>query len=167
MTTSHECLHQLAFNLGVQTRTGDAPSWVAEGLATFFETVTYAALTEVGKKNRERLDMFRRLVEANQVITIRLLIGDDAFFNPSHPASLAAYAETWGLTHFLLNCYEKEYMKYLQKLRDKKVCEVRNGQLRPLRPPVGPEERLKDFRDSFGKEIPLLEKEWIDYMLKM
>ena len=36
-TILHEACHQIAFNTGLQTRLGDYPLWVSEGIATFFE----------------------------------------------------------------------------------------------------------------------------------
>jgi len=152
-TTVHECLHQLAFNLGLQKMTGDCPKWVGEGLATYFETATAGSLAQVGKINAQRHDIFRKARQAGALIPLELLVSRDEVFIVSSPTALAAYAQAWGLTHYMLSKKEDAFLKYLIALGNKK-----------LRAMPTADERLRDFMAYFTRDLPAFEKQWLAYM---
>ena len=152
-TTVHECLHQLAFNLGVQKLTGDCPKWVGEGLATYFETASAGSLAQVGKINTQRYEYFKKAREAGALIPLNLLVSRDEVFVVSSQTALSAYAQAWGLTHYLLSKKEDTFLNYLVALGNKKL------QAMPT-----PEERLKDFMDYFARDLPTFQKQWLTYM---
>ena len=150
-TTVHECLHQLAFNLGVQEMRGDVPKWVGEGLATFFETATYGSLAQVGKVNKDRLGLYRKVRKAGPLIPMEIMVGRDEVYNLSSPgAASAAYAQGWGMVHYFFAKKEKEFLRYLQMLNKK------NGNSAPA-------VRARDFEAAFGN-LKTIERQWVAYM---
>ncbi|MDP6357748.1 MAG: DUF1570 domain-containing protein [Planctomycetota bacterium] len=150
-TTVHECLHQLAFNLGVQEMRGDVPKWVGEGLATFFETATYGSLAQVGKVNKDRLGLYRKVRKAGPLIPMEIMVGRDEVYNLSSPgAASAAYAQGWGMVHYFFAKKEKEFLRYLQMLNKK------NGNSSPA-------VRARDFEAAFGN-LKTIERQWVAYM---
>ena len=152
-TTVHECLHQLAFNLGVQKITGDNPKWLGEGLATFFETASAGTLRQVGGVNQQRLEHYRQVKKAGGIIPLGVLVSQDEVYVVSANTAMAAYAQGWGLVHFLLKNREETFLKYLLMLRDKKITAR-----------VLPTTRLNEFKQHFGSNLPALEKQWQRYM---
>ncbi|MBI2194724.1 MAG: DUF1570 domain-containing protein [Planctomycetes bacterium] len=152
-TTVHECLHQLAFNLGVQSIQGDNPKWVAEGLATFFETATDGSLAQIGKVNADRLKLFHAHRDAGRVLSLTTLIGQDEVFVVNSETAGLAYAEAWGLVHFLMNRRTGAFLKYLQGLGSQHVSQ-----------PLPPELRLAQFVEAMGEDLGQLQKAWLTYM---
>ncbi|MDA0837884.1 MAG: DUF1570 domain-containing protein [Planctomycetota bacterium] len=150
-TTVHECLHQLAFNLGVQEMKGDVPKWIGEGLATFFETASYGSLLQIGQVNKERLEFYHRIRQAGPLIPMEVMVGRDEIYDLSSPgAASAAYAQGWGMVHYFFEKKEKEFLQFLQMLNKK------NGNSDP---PV----RIRDFEAAFGN-LKNIEQDWVAYM---
>ena len=152
-TTVHECLHQLAFNLGVQKITGDNPKWLGEGLATYFETASYGAISQIGKVNSARLKYYQAARKANALIPLSALVSDDRYYIVSSRTAGVAYAQGWGLVHFLIAKYPGEFMAYLKMLGSKRLTQM---------PP--PQTRLGEFVKSFDKDPAALQREWHSYM---
>lgn len=148
-TIIHEAAHQSAFNTGVHSRFGVAPRWVAEGLGTMFEargvwqSRTYP--NPADRLNRGRLDAWRQLSASGRrsADAIAQLVASDRPFltNPD-----AAYAEAWALSFFLCESEPKKYFQYLAKTTaPPPFSDYRSPQ------------RLKDFTDSFGSDLAMLD----------
>jgi hypothetical protein len=108
---SHEATHQMAGNTGLLPRHVRIPSWVHEGLASYFETPGGATWAGVGAVNEERLDWYRALERDRAHSNIGFIVGDQIFdYAGSLGAKLHGYGQAWALTHFLL---EKHFEKFL------------------------------------------------------
>jgi hypothetical protein len=103
---THELTHVISFN-AIATQ----PSWFAEGLAGYFETV--------------RLDEERATVELGAPLDSRMaelrdigLMPMAALFACDQPACMddRFYASTWALMTYLLNEHPAELMKYMELL---------------------------------------------------
>lgn len=141
-TIVHEAVHQLAFNSGVQVRLADNPVWFSEGLALCFEQTTpRTALlwTRPNLVNARHQPEFVRLAASSQAfIPFEELIQQDSFFQQSETVA-AAYAESWGLTTWLIRERPKQLAAWIARLR----------QLKPLQP-FTPADRAAMFVETIG-----------------
>lgn len=140
-TVIHEATHQTAFNTGIHSRFSQPPMWVAEGLATLFEAPgVYNAryhTDQADRINHERLADFRRLALPRQKTDwIATLVASDARFRGE---TLAAYAQAWALTFYLVETQPRQYAEYLRRTAD-----------RPMFVAYTAEERTADFVAVFG-----------------
>jgi hypothetical protein len=157
-TIIHEGTHQLMFNSGLQTRLADTPLWLNEGIAMYFEPHDSAAKQGwryPGRTNYHRLGQLRkqRLRPENSLET---LVADDARFGAQREETLFAYAESWALTHFLVNRKQAQFGQYLKFLSQKKLQQVPQ-----------PGQRLSDFKKFFGDDLLKLDEEFITYAKRL
>lgn len=114
--TTHEAVHQLAFNSNLQVRGVAYPFWLAEGLATNFETDDPAANFGPYFDNVERrkllidLQADGRMMKLDDFITMVTLPTDDA----QRVSEL--YAQAYGLFQFLFKKRHDQMQQYLEKL---------------------------------------------------
>ncbi len=110
---THELTHVIAFNVITSQ-----PSWFAEGLAGYFETV--------------RLDEDRATIDVGAPLEDRLrLLHDDgptpitALFACDKPACMddRFYATTWALVTYLINQHPDQLMQYMQRLLETPAAE--------------------------------------------
>ena len=151
-TILHEACHQIAFNTGLQTRLGDYPLWLSEGLATFFEsadTRSSSGWAGAGKVNAYNLDQFRQYYRARPPDSLVSLLTQDERFRKGD-TSAAAYGESWGLTFYLIKKKPKEFVSYLMKLRSREPGN-----------PSDARQRLDDFQESFGADLDKIDKEFV------
>ena len=80
------------------------------------------------------------------------LLADDQRFDGS-PHRLDAYAESWGLCHFLLQRYPKKFTRYLHELAQKEPLLYDQ-----------PDERLQLFERSLGRKLNDLDPEFVRYI---
>lgn len=141
-TLTHELAHQLAFNGGLQRRGLTYAFWLTEGLATNFEADLPADIN-LGRDDpgyRDRLALTKAsggLIPLEQFVTMT-----------QPPASTArqAYAQAWGLFHYLFERRREQLRDYLAL---------------SARAPVGePGERAlrQRFVACFGEIAPLQEE---------
>ena len=64
-----------------------------------------------------------------------------------------AYSESWALTFYLAEKYPAKYVQYLSKIAARK----------PFSKYPGPE-RLQDFTEVFGDNLPLFEAQFLRYI---
>lgn len=147
-TVIHEATHQIAFNTGLHRRFGQSPRWVAEGLGTMFEapgvwnSLRHPQLAE--RVNRGRLASFRRYLQTRRSKNaIADIVSSDRIFQTDMDG---AYGEAWALTFFLSESEPRKYLQYLLK----------TSAVQPFQPYLAPQ-RLKDFTDVFGTNLPLLD----------
>lgn len=154
-TMIHEATHQLAFNSGLQTRYADNPRWLTEGLAMFFEVPdldSRSGWKTIGKVNAPRRKDFRETnrLPREAISLAELIRADDVFLQPDK--ARAAYAESWGLTFFLLKTRRDDVVSYLKTIQRK-----------PRLIADSPEDRVREFEKEFG-ETGTLEREWKKWM---
>lgn len=151
---SHECTHQMAGNTGLFPRDVMIPSWVHEGLATYFESPNDASWSGIGAVNQQRIDRYRALEKDRVHSNIDFIVGDQIFDQAeSFSNKLHAYGQAWAITHFLLEKHLAKTITYYRRL----------GEL----PPdivLSPELLTKLFDEVFGTDRVSLDNEWRTYM---
>ena len=136
--TTHEAVHQLAFNSNLQVRNVFYPFWLAEGLATNFETDDPAANFGPYFDNVERRKLLTdmqgddKLMKLDKFVTMTTLPVNDA----QRVSEL--YAQAYGLFQFLFKKRHDQMRKYLEKLSK---IPPGNRQVNALR---------AEFIDAFG-----------------
>jgi hypothetical protein len=155
-TTIHECVHQLAYNLGVQSPAADNPKWLGEGLATYFETMGYRAQGDGGRINPARLEAWRDSSARGTLIPLARLIGDDAVFDLTARSASTAYGQAWALVHYLLEKKPEPFFDYLRRT----AASRRSGEAQSA-------ERLQIFKAAFGKDMSSFERRWRRYMASL
>ncbi|MHB1033623.1 MAG: DUF1570 domain-containing protein [Pirellulales bacterium] len=154
-TILHEATHQLAFNTGIQNRFAETPQWIAEGLATLFENPSVADSRSNGRLgdriNRQRWADFKREAESRLTPdTLAALVESD---RPFRENALAAYAEAWAFTFYLVEIEPRNYAEYLRRV-------ARRAPFRPY--PAS--ERLADFTAVFGDDFPLMHAHFVRFL---
>lgn len=151
---SHEATHQMAGNTGLFPRDVVVPSWVHEGLATYFETPDDAAWSGIGAVNSDRLDLYRILERDRVHSNIDFIVGDQIFDTAaSIEGTLHGYGQAWALTHFLMERHFKEFITFYRRL----------GEM----PPdvlINPQVLTELFSEVFGSNRGALDGEWRAYM---
>lgn len=146
-TIIHEATHQTAFNTGIHTRFAPQPRWLAEGLATMFEapgvwnSTIHRNLED--RINRGRLESFRRYLERRPADALPLMISGDRAFQRDPQG---AYADAWALNFFLSETRPRKYCDYLAKVAARPPQQAYTGS-----------QRLADFTDTFGTNLPMLD----------
>lgn len=152
---SHECTHQMAGNTGLFPRHIRTPSWMHEGLATYFEAPSEASWSGIGAVNEQRLKLYKALAESDtKRSNVDFIVGDKIFTDAaSHMAKLHGYSQAWALTHFLMEKHFDDFMTFY-------------GTLAEMPPDVFLHEALltEIFDDSFSKDRAALNSEWRRYM---
>lgn len=151
---SHEATHQMAGNTGLFPRHVRVPSWVHEGLATYFETPDGATWGGIGAVNSSRLSLYRVLESDREHSNLDFIVGDQIFdYAASHGATLHGYGQAWALTHFLMEKHFDKFMTFYRRL----------GEL----PPdtfLSAEIVNQLFDESFAIDRPILDHQWRAYM---
>jgi hypothetical protein len=152
-TLVHEATHQLAFNMGLHPRIGENPRWVVEGLAMIFERemTPQAPRTQAAESriNEERFEWFTHQARNRYTKLPEFVAGD----RPFAVATLDAYSQAWALTYYLAEKRPADFADYLQLIRGRE----------PLTP-YSAEQRLADFRKSFGDDVAWVEVQWLRFM---
>ncbi len=154
-TIIHEATHQTAFNTGIHRRFADTPRWVVEGLGMMFEAPgvwnSRAHTRREDRINHDRLDYFReRLAPRHKPELLESMIGSDRLFSSD---TLAAYAEAWALSFYLVETQPRKYSQYLTVTAE-----------RPIGQAYVPAKRLADFTAVFGSNFRLLEAQFLRFM---
>ncbi|MCU0719619.1 MAG: DUF1570 domain-containing protein [Pirellula sp.] len=149
-TVIHEASHQMAFNCGLQTRLGDNPLWLSEGLATFFETPA-----GIGKLNAFNYANLIQALPGRTPDSLTTLLIEDSRLRNAETTTIA-YAESWGLFHFLVHSDPKAMVKYLTLIRKL-----------PIGSPADSKERLALFQACFGEDLEKLERDFLKHIRKI
>jgi len=154
---SHETTHQMAGNTGLLPRHVRIPSWVHEGLATYFETPNGAMWSGIGAVNESRLSLYRALERDRVHSNIGFIVGDQIFdYAGSLGARLHGYGQAWALTHFLM---EKHFDKFFLFYR-------RLGELPP--DTVLSQEIVNElFDECLQIDRAILDQQWRGYMASL
>jgi hypothetical protein len=150
-TTIHEAAHQLSFNCGLLSRTGDVPPWLAEGLATYCEPAFKGTWQGAGTPNYERVKALAAgLRDKGRLVPLASLVGSTEWRRDSATV-LTGYAQSWALFRMLMEERPKQLRAYLELIRDRRT----------------PDHRLTDFRQSFGADLSALERRHQEYVREM
>lgn len=151
---SHEATHQMAGNTGLLPRHVRIPTWVHEGLATYFETPDGASWGGIGAVNESRLSLYRALERDREHSNLNFVVGDQIFdYAGSLGATLHGYGQAWALTHFLLERHFDAFLAFYRRL----------GEL----PPdtfLSAEIINQIFDEAIGIDRLALDQEWRAYM---
>lgn len=152
---SHECTHQMAGNTGLLPRHVMVPSWVHEGLATYFECPKDATWSGIGAVNEDRLEWYQALARnQKEYSSLEWIVSDQIFdLTTNHAGKLHAYGQAWALTHFMLEQHPQEMLAFYNKL----------GKL-PPDVVFSPETLHKTFDETVKIDRDKLTREWRDYM---
>jgi hypothetical protein len=154
-TMIHEATHQAAFNTGLHSRIGENPKWVVEGLATVFEAPGIRnSGANIGAKmriNRERFMWFGDFAKSRRKPqSLEAFLSNDELFQS---AALDAYSQAWAFTFFLIETRPRLYAEYLRTIAARDPLQA-----------YAPAARVADFKQVVGKELPLLEAEFLRYI---
>ncbi len=152
---THEATHQMAGNTALLPRQVQIPSWIHEGLATYFESPEDATWSGVGAVNQARLDRYRQLSSDAEHSNIDYIVGDQIFdFAKSVGARLHGYGQAWALTHFLIEKHFDEYNQFCRRL----------GEM-PPDTRLSPQVLESIFKSAFKiEDTAKLNAEWKQYM---
>ena len=149
--TTHEAVHQLAFNSGLQKRGVAYPFWMVEGLATNFESRDLNRPFGLGVDNPTRRTMLRRAAQRGELVPLGQLVVIVKPAKQSNAQRNTLYAQAWGLFRYL---FERRRPQLLQLFRFHAT--VHGGQ-------VGPEALRQAFADAFGP-LEAVEAGWTRYV---
>jgi hypothetical protein len=148
----------MAFNTGIHNRYCPPPLWVVEGLATLFEAVgihdARGYMNQSDRVNRERLRDYRRMLSKKHDGRLpRELTASDRLFRSS---TMAAYAEAWALTFYLMETQSGRFAEYLAKTASHEPFSDYSAA-----------ERVSDFTSVFGTNWRLLDAQFGRFMQKV
>ena len=151
---SHECTHQMAGNTGLLPIQVQVPSWVHEGLATYFEAPGDATWAGIGAVNADRLDWYRGLEPDRVHSNIDFIVGDEIFDKAGNLTStIHGYGQAWALTHFLLENHFDKFISFYRLL----------GEM-PRDTALSADVLNSLFTKVFGEDRKGLDQEWRSYM---
>lgn len=157
-TIVHEATHQVAFNLGVHSRTSPPPYWVPEGLATMFESPAVLR-PGAGDRREDRVQAlylaeFRRKARGEKPpFSLASFLASDEAFKQDGPA---AYAQAWALTYYLSETQPSAYCGLLADTANK-----------PAYSEFSAAERLRLFRQRFGEDLAILEANLMRWVARL
>lgn len=156
-TLIHEAIHQLAFNTGLHSRFGEEPRWLVEGFAMLLESESHLR-DERSANPGDRVDLeryltFQKALPKRPKTTMTSLIGTDDLFAT---APLNAYAESWALSFFLMETRSARYADYLKRLAKRDRLSA-----------YSTADRLKDFREAFSTDLPMMDSQLLRYMAEL
>jgi hypothetical protein len=150
-TMIHEATHQVAFNVGLHSRTQENPQWVVEGLATAFEPDgmrdSSKGRDQKYRINRERYVWFQNYVKRRPANSLGDFVENDDLFKR---ATLDAYSQAWALSFFLIETRPRKYTTYLKRLA------AGSG-----------EDRAKLFAEVFGSNTRMLDAEMLRFFRRI
>ena len=153
---THEATHQLAANNKLMPRATFNMRWAHEGLASYFESPKDASWAGIGAVNETRLMWYRLLAADTEHSNIKFIVTDRIFdYANSNGAQLAAYGQSWALTHFLMDQHMPKLMKFYGLMGKQAEDQQRTEQWR--------EDTFAAFQNIFG-DVNSLEAQWRAYM---
>ncbi|MEM7453182.1 MAG: DUF1570 domain-containing protein [Planctomycetota bacterium] len=157
-TIVHEGIHQQIFNRGMQQRLADAPLWLHEGLALFFEPPDPGSgrgWNQMGHINMLRYPGFMRTISTRAPGALEQLVATDELFLNGETA-VEAYSHAWALNYFLINEHPEKMVSYIKYMARKEPFDFDAETLA--------ETRLREFKQHFGEDLGMLDREFIAFM---
>ncbi len=139
---THQFQHLVASGIFQQ-----APTWIIEGLAVYFESARYdGKKVHINEIPRDRLMVVQRAIKAGNYVPIRELIEvPQPKFTGFH------YAHAWSVIYWFVWSHKKNrtvFTKYWDMCRQRKAGR-------------------KEFEKAIGVEIDELEEHWKEWVLKL
>jgi len=147
-TASHEMVHLLVTESGLEPRPGAFPHWLHEGLAAQFEVFRGGRWSGIGRAHDLRLPDFRAVPPP---LNLSGLVRDTGF---GHGYRRDLYARSWSLVYFLRKTRPSEFREFLDLLRSPS----------PGTPPDDGTRFDTAFRASFGPDLASTETQWQSFM---
>ncbi len=151
-TMIHEAIHQLLFHTGVQNPAVAPPFWLAEGLATSFETDQPSAAFGPDFDFRPRREVFERLLMENRLLSLESFVAFEGLPDRREGTARVFYHQSAALLSYLYRQRPSELRRYLERLAAEP----------PGRP--GPARQRRIFEECFG-DIDALERTWLRWEL--
>jgi len=122
-----------------------ANSWLAEGVATYYETA------EPGAMNKRWFYLFQQMVKKQSFFPLEhLMVYKIGSFPGVYPkAMLGAYAQSWAFVKFLNDKYHDEFIEYQERVSGQKM--------------EGSDD-VKWLIEALGKDLRALQAEFVNYM---
>lgn len=156
-TVVHEAVHQLMFNYGMQIRYADTPLWLNEGLAMYFETPDLKAdrgWRKIGQVNFLRYQPFLQFLQNRPENSLHDMIADDQTLRGEQ--AIDHYGQAWAFTYFLIAKHEKNFVKYLKHLSQKRVLIFDSK-----------EQRIAEFEKFLETDIASLDRDFVQYITSL
>jgi hypothetical protein len=150
-TIMHEAAHQMSFNTGLLSKSGDVPVWLAEGLATYCEATRQGVWLGIGQPNPERLSALQKVVDGKRkFIPLEAMIASDSWHSikTSDATVLQGYGQSWALFRWLMEEKPLKMADYLKSVKSRST----------------PEHRREDFQLAFGRDWKSLQARYESYM---
>jgi Protein of unknown function (DUF1570) len=151
-TIMHEVAHQLAFNGGLLNRQGDAGLWLVEGMACYCEATRNGEWQGIGEPNPQRLGVLARVLEkGGEFIPLLDMVRSDDWLRQQGTTvsqALLGYAQSWALYRYLMEVHPRKLREYLALIYPRRT----------------PEQRLADFAEVFGGDVPKFEAKYHQYI---
>lgn len=151
-TMIHEAIHQLLFHTGVQNPSVAPPFWLAEGLATSFETDQPSAAFGPDFDFRPRREVFERLLMEDRLISLDSFVAFEGLPDRRESTARVFYHQSSALLCYLYRQRPSELRRYLERLAAEP----------PGRP--GPARQRQLFQECFG-DLDTLERTWLRWEL--
>ncbi len=149
--STHEAVHQLAFNSGHQNAAVQYPFWFNEGLATNFEPANAAERFGPLQLNEYRRLQLVDTLKETEPIALKDLVSTHKPPTDDLDHTLLMYNQAWALYRFLFKFHRDELKAYVRHMNTAK-----HGRRTP-------EQFEKDFVDAFGP-IDKLEPKYKRYL---
>jgi hypothetical protein len=149
--TTHEALHQLAFNSRLLKRGVSYPFWLVEGMATNYEVEDPSKGFGPYYINRARQKQLDEHARAQRLFDLPDFVSRMGAPNGDNQSVGVMYAQSWGLFQFLFKKRHKQMRAYLR------------GLSAPDRGPLDALGLLEEFENAFG-DMNRLEREWQLYL---
>ena len=147
----HETVHLLQYNSGLMNRFAANPTWLAEGMAVYFEPASLRSSmlwSRSGNTNQLHLEGFKAAAASSEFsLPLQTLLTDDQTFANAETVR-SAYAESWAITWTLMKRHPEAYGRLLQAQK----------RLQPLIP-VSPAQRIEQVQSSLSMTLQDLEAE--------
>ncbi len=146
-TAIHEVAHQIHYQARLQTPHVQYPLWVAEGLATAYETGDPEAAFGPDHDYEPRRQRFLSLVSSGRLIPLRAFVQLDSVPDDRAATVFTVYNQSYGLVTWLARRRPENLGLYLELM---------------LREPPGrpsPQRHLELFEEAFG-DVASLEAAW-------
>ena len=153
-TLAHEGTHQLSFNTGLLSRTGDVPLAIIEGLGTYGEARKISGPSEFGRTNLKRLEDLARIQRRIPWIPVRELLSQDTVLRAGNAARIMlAYAQSWLLVHYLMTepAMLPRFREYLKTIAQRTKAD---------------DQRLEDAGAALG-DLDVLDRELRRYAVRL
>lgn len=150
-TMVHETVHLLQYNSGLMNRFAANPTWIAEGMAVYFEPASLRSSllwSKAGGTNELHLEGLKAAAQGRDFrLPLQALFTDDQTFANAQSVR-SAYAESWAVTWTLMKRHPEAYGRLLEAQK----------KLRPL-VTVTPEQRTDTVESALQMSLQDIQAE--------